>query len=109
MTITDLSRQELIDLSHKTTLYEWTVQSGMKPLVIDRAKGIYFWDVDGKRYMDFNSQLMCVNIGHGNERVINAIKEQMEKVCYVMPSVATTAIRAELGRMLREITPGNLS
>ncbi len=109
MATADLSRQEIVDLSRETTLYEWTVQSAMKPLVIDRAKGIYFWDVDGKRYMDFNSQLMCVNIGHGDERVINAIKAQMDRLCYVAPTTATTAVRAELGRLLQEISPGNLS
>jgi taurine--2-oxoglutarate transaminase len=109
MTHIGLSRQEIVDLSHATTLYEWTAQSAMKPLVIDRAKGIYFWDVDGKRYMDFNSQLMCVNIGHGDERVINAIKAQLDQVAYVAPTAATTAVRAELGRLLQEITPGNLS
>ena len=109
MTIAELSRQEILDLSRETTLYEWTAQSAMKPLVVDRAKGIYFWDVDGKRYMDFNSQLMCVNIGHGDARVIEAIKAQLEQVAYVAPTAATTAIRAELGRMLQEITPGNLA
>jgi len=81
----------------------------MTPLVVDHAKGIYFWDADGKRYMDFNSQLMCVNIGHGDERVINAVKAQMDKVCYVSPTTSTTAVRAELGRLLQEITPGNLT
>ena len=106
---TTLSRQEILDLSRDTTLYEWTAQKVMKPLVIDHAKGIYMWDADGKRYMDFNSQLMCVNIGHGDTRVIEAVKAQMEKVCYIAPTVATTAPRAELGRMLNEITPGNLS
>jgi taurine---2-oxoglutarate transaminase len=109
MALADLTRQEIVDLSHETTLYEWTAQSVMKPLVVDRAKGIYFWDADGKRYMDFNSQLMCVNIGHGDERVINAVKAQMDQVCYVAPTTSTTAIRAELGRLLREITPGNLA
>jgi taurine--2-oxoglutarate transaminase len=109
MTIADLSRQEILDLSRETTLYEWTAQNDMKPMVVDHAKGIYFWDVDGKRYMDFNSQLMCVNIGHGDERVIDAIKTQMDQLCYVAPTAATTAIRAELGRLLQEITPGNLS
>src|SRR6478672_6631343 len=109
MTFTDLFRQDILDISRETTLYEWTAQSVMKPLVIDRAKGIYFWDVDGKRYMDFNSQLMCVNIGHGDERVINAVKAQMDQVTYVAPTVATTAVRAELGRLLQEITPGNLT
>jgi taurine--2-oxoglutarate transaminase len=109
MTITDLSRQEIVDLSRETTLYEWSVQSAMQPMVIDRAKGIYFWDVDGKRYMDFNSQLMCVNVGHGDERVLNAIKAQLDQVCYVVPTGATTAVRAELGRLLQEVTPGNLT
>lgn len=105
----DLTTQEIIDLSRQTTLYEWTAQSTITPLVVDRAQGIYFWDTDGKRYMDFNSQLMCVNIGHGDQRVIDAVKAQMEQVCYVAPTTSTTAIRAELGRLLQEITPGNLS
>lgn len=109
MTVADLSRQEILDLSRETTLYEWTAQNVMKPMVIDHAKGIYVWDVDGKRYMDFNSQLMCVNIGHGDERVIDAVKAQMDQLCYVAPTAATTAVRAELGRLLQEITPGNLS
>jgi len=109
MTITDLSRQDILDISRETTLYEWTAQTAMKPMVIDRAEGIYFWDVNGKRYMDFNSQLMCVNIGHGDKRVIDAVKAQMDQVCYVAPTAATTAVRAELGRLLQEITPGNLS
>jgi taurine---2-oxoglutarate transaminase len=109
MTVTDLSRQDIVDLSHQTTLYEWTVQSAMKPMVIDHAKGIYLWDADGRRYMDFNSQLMCSNIGHSDERVNNAIKAQLDKVAYVAPTAATTAPRAELGRLLQEITPQNMS
>src|SRR4030095_5944323 len=95
-------------ISHETTLYEWTVQRAMKPMVIERAKGIYIWDADGKRYMDFNSQLMCANIGHSDERVNDAIKAQLDKVAYVAPTAATTAARAELGRLLREIAPGQL-
>lgn len=109
MTLSDLSRDEILDLSRDTTLYEWTAQRTMQPLVVDRAKGIYFWDVDGKRYMDFNSQLMCVNIGHGDPRVLDAIKAQLDQLCYVTPTAATTAARAEAGRLLQEVTPGNLS
>lgn len=109
MTIADLSRQDILDQSRATTLYEWTAQRVMQPLVVDRAQGIYFWDVDGKRYMDFNSQLMCVNVGHGDARVLDAIKAQIDQLCYVAPTAATTPIRAELGRLLHEITPGNLS
>jgi taurine---2-oxoglutarate transaminase len=109
MTTVERSRQEILDISRETTLYEWTAQKAMKPLAIERAKGIYMWDVDGKRYMDFNSQLMCVNIGHGDQRVINAVTAQMEQLCYVAPTIATTPARAELGRLLQEVTPGNLS
>jgi taurine--2-oxoglutarate transaminase len=67
MTTPPRTRQEILDLTRETTLYEWTAQKAIKPMVIDRAEGIYLWDVDGKRYMDFNSQLMCVNIGHGDQ------------------------------------------
>jgi taurine--2-oxoglutarate transaminase len=74
--IGDLTGQEIGDLSRQTTLFEWTAQRAMSPLVVAHAKGIYFWDADGTRYMDFNSQLMCVNIGHGDERVINAIRRR---------------------------------
>ena len=109
MTTDDLTRQQILDLSRETTLYEWTAQSTLKPLVVDHAKGIYFWDADGKRYMDFNSQLMCVNIGYGDERVINAISRQLAAVPYVAPTTSTTAVRAELGRLLQEVTPGNLT
>ena len=108
MAIPPMSRQEIVDLSHDTTLYEWTVQSAMKPLVIERAQGIYIWDADGKRYMDFNSQLMCTNIGHGDRRVIDAIAEQLGKVAYVAPTTSTTAARAEAGRLLKQIAPANM-
>jgi taurine---2-oxoglutarate transaminase len=109
MTIEHRSRQAILDQSRATTLYEWTAQRAMQPLVIERAKGIYVWDVDGKRYMDFNSQLMCVNVGHGDERVLEAIKAQLDQLCYVAPTAATTPIRAELGSLLQAITPGNLT
>jgi taurine--2-oxoglutarate transaminase len=109
MAVGELSKQEILDLSRETTLYEWTAQSAISPLVVDHAKGIYLWDADGKRYMDFNSQLMCVNIGHGDQRVIDAVTAQMQKICYVAPTTSTTGVRAELGRLLQEITPGNLT
>lgn len=109
MTIAETTRQEILDQSRETTLYEWSVQSAVQPMVVDRAKGIYFWDVDGKRYMDFNSQLMCVNIGHSDARVLDAIKAQIERFCYVAPTAATTSARAELGTLLHAITPGDLA
>ena len=73
-----------------------------------RAEGIYFWDAEGKRYIDMNSQAMCSNIGHGNRRVIEAIKAQAEELAYVSPSMATR-IRAEIGPLLAAHTPGDLN
>jgi taurine--2-oxoglutarate transaminase len=79
----------------------------VNPTPVDRSDGVYFWDVDGTRYLDFSSQLMNVNIGHGNEKVIKAIQEQVAQVAYVYPGTATEA-KGELGRLLAEITPGDL-
>ena len=102
-----LSGQEIVDLSRKHTLYEWSAQSKVDPIPVASAKGIYFYTPEGKRFIDFNSQLMSVNIGHGDERVIQAIKEQAETLAYANPFMATEA-RARLGAKLAEITPGDI-
>ena len=70
--LTGLSGQVIVDLTKKHTLFEWSAQSKVDPIPVARAKGIYFWTPEGKRFIDFNSQLMCVNIGHGDPRVIKA-------------------------------------
>src|SRR5258706_41290 len=99
--------EEMIALSKKHTLFEWSAQSKVDPIPVARAKGIYFWTPEGKRFIDFNSQLMCVNIGHGDERVIRAIHEQASVLAYANPFMATEA-RARLGAKLAEITPGDI-
>ena len=98
---------QIVDLCKKHTLYEWSAQSKVDPIPVARAKGIHFWTPEGKRFIDFNSQLMSVNIGHGDERVIHAIKEQAETLCYANPFMATEP-RARLGAKLAEITPGDI-
>ncbi len=98
---------EMVALNHDYTLFSWEAQGGVKPIPVERAEGIYFWDVNGKRYIDFNSQLMNVNIGHGNKKVIQAIKDQADKLAYVYPGMATD-VRGKLGEKLAEITPGSL-
>ncbi|HYS30521.1 MAG TPA: aminotransferase class III-fold pyridoxal phosphate-dependent enzyme, partial [Candidatus Limnocylindria bacterium] len=75
-----LSAAEIVALSKQYTLYDWMAQSAADPLPVDHAKGVYFWTTDGKRYIDFNSQLMSVNAGHGDRRIIEAIKRQAEKL-----------------------------
>jgi taurine--2-oxoglutarate transaminase len=102
-----MSGEEMVALSKKHTLFEWSAQSKVDPIPVARAKGIYFWTPEGKRFIDFNSQLMCVNIGHGDERVLRAMREQAEVLAYANPFMATEP-RARLGAKLAEITPGDI-
>jgi taurine--2-oxoglutarate transaminase len=88
-------------------MFDWTAQSAAHPIPIERAKGVEFFTVDGKRYLDFNSQLWSVNIGHGDARVVEAIREQAEKLAYISP-LHTTEVRARLGAKLAELLPGDM-
>ena len=102
-----LSTDEIRALVRRHTLYDWQAQAGVSPLIIDHAKGVYFWDTDGKRYFDLNSQLMGVNIGHADPRVIEAITRQAEKLPYISPFMAFEG-RALLGRKLASLFPGDI-
>ncbi len=103
----DIPDSEILPLSLEHSFWTWSAQARVAPIPVTRAKGVYFWDADGKRYLDFNSMTMCVNIGHGDERVINAIIEQAKSLPYAAPGMATKP-RAILGEILSQITPGNL-
>jgi taurine--2-oxoglutarate transaminase len=103
----DIQDSEILPLSMEHSFWTWSAQGKVAPIPVKSAKGVYFWDVDGKRYLDFNSMTMCVNIGHGDERVINAIVAQARELPYVAPGMASKP-RALLGKLLSEITPGNL-
>ena len=107
VTSAEMTGQEMVDLCRRHTIYEWSAQSAADPIPVSRAKGIYFWTPEGKRFIDFNSQLMCVNIGHGDERVIRAIQEQASTLPYANPFMATEP-RARLGAKLAQITPGDI-
>src|ERR687891_325453 len=102
-----MSGEEIVRLSREHTLYEWSAQSAVDPIPVDRAEGVYFYTPDGKRYLDFNSQLMSVNIGHGDKRVISAIQRQAERLAYANPFMATEP-RARLGQKLAELAPGDI-
>jgi taurine---2-oxoglutarate transaminase len=102
-----MTGDEIVALCRKHTLFEWSAQSKVDPIPVARAKGIYFWTPDGKRFIDFNSQLMCVNIGHGDERVVRAIQEQAAVLPYANPFMATQP-RARLGAKLAQIAPGDI-
>ena len=102
-----MSGDELVALSKKHTIFEWSAQAAFEPIPVARAKGVYFWTPEGKRFLDFNSQLMCVNIGHGDPRVITAIQQQAETLTYISPFMASEP-RARLGAKLAELTPGDI-
>ena len=106
--MTKLTSKEMIELSKEYTFFSWSVQGQVNPIPVTKAEGIYFWDADGKRYIDFSSQLMNTNIGHQHPKVVKAIQEQAAEVCFVHPG-NTTEARALLGKKLAEITPGNLT
>lgn len=103
----EMTGDEIVELCRRHTLFEWSAQAAVDPIPVARAKGIYFWTPEGKRFIDFNSQLMCVNIGHGDERVVRAIQEQAAVLPYANPFMATE-VRARLSVKLAEITPGDI-
>jgi taurine---2-oxoglutarate transaminase len=105
--VKSLSANEITELCHRHTLYDWSAQSGLKPLPVTSAKGVYFYTADGRRFLDFNSQLMCVNAGHGDRRIIDAIQRQAEQLPYISPFMAHEA-RARLGAKLAQLLPGDM-
>jgi taurine--2-oxoglutarate transaminase len=100
----DLSNEEILSLSKEHVFYTWSAQAHVNPIAVKRAKGVYFWDAADKRYLDFNSMTMCVNIGHGDDRVIRAMQEQVAELPYAAPGMTTRA-RALASKLVAEITP----
>ena len=105
-TNSELGRQIVAD-AKEYVLHSWSVQDALDPIAVAGSEGRYFWDHDGKRYLDFASQLVNVSIGHQHPKIVAAIKEQAEKLCTIGPPMATEA-RSMLARMLAEVTPGDL-
>lgn len=105
--VTRTSAERIVELSKRHTLFDWMAQSAADPLPVASAKGVWFTTVDGRRFIDFSSQLMSVNVGHGDERIVEAITRQLREVAYVNPA-NTTEARALLGRKLAEILPGDI-
>jgi taurine---2-oxoglutarate transaminase len=105
--VTELTADEIVDLCLRHTLYDWQQQGSTRPIAVASARGSEFFTVEGKRYLDFNSQLMGVNIGHADPRVAEAIAEQARTLPYISPFMATE-VRARLGHKLAELLPGDI-
>src|ERR1700760_4349794 len=100
--------QQVVEDAKRYVLHSWSVQDAVNPIPVAVAEGRYFWDYDGKRYLDFASQLVNVSIGHGHPKVIAAIKEQAEQLATLGPPMAAES-RSRLGKLLAEVTPGDLA
>jgi taurine---2-oxoglutarate transaminase len=105
---TEMTSEEVVRITRETNYGTWRFQKGWNPLHIVDAEGCYITDGNGKRYLDFSSQLMCMNLGHKNAAVIEAIAKQARDLAYAMPGYATTA-RAELSKLLLEVLPKGLN
>ncbi len=101
-------RESIIQDNQDYTLFSWSKQKDTNPIAVQHAEGVYLYDYDGKKYIDFSSGLMNVNIGHGNQRITEAVARQMREVSYVTPS-CVTKVRGELGKKLAELCPGDLN
>lgn len=100
--------QTIVQDNKTFTFFSWSVQNAVNPIPIAKAEGVYFWDADGRRYLDFSSQLMNVNIGHQHPAVVRAIQEQAADLCFAHPGMATEP-RGVAGRKIAEVAPGRLN
>src|ERR1700759_4779599 len=103
-----LTSQQVVDLTRQYNYGTWRFQKGWNPMHVVDADGCYIIDGAGKRYLDFSSQLMCSNLGHKNQAVIDAIARQAQQLSYAMPSYATDT-RAELSRLLLDVLPEGIN
>ena len=103
-----MDTDEMVRLCKTHTMYTWNKGDAINPLPVERCEGVYMYTTDGRRILDFNSQLMSVNIGHAHPRVREAMRRQVDELTYVYPGTAT-AVRARMGKLLAELVPGDLN
>jgi taurine--2-oxoglutarate transaminase len=106
--VNPIAGEQVVAEAREYVLYSWSVQDATNPIPVAGAEGRYFWDYDGRRYLDFASQLVNLSLGHQHPKLIAAVKEQADRLCTIGPPMATES-RSTLGRLLAEVTPGNLS
>lgn len=102
-----MTSQDIKELDLTYNLHSWSKQGNLNPIPVAKSEGIYFWDYEGKRYMDMSSQLVNMNLGHGNSAIIEAIQEQAKKLCFIAPSYAVES-RAVLAKMIVDLFPDNI-
>ena len=103
-----INSEEVYENDRSHVIHSWSVQSKLNPMVVNEAKGCYFWDGTGKKYLDMASQLVNQNIGHQHPKVVKAIQDQAEKLCFAAPGFANEA-RSSLAKLLSEVTPEGIN
>lgn len=104
---TEVTTDQIKSMDKKYNLHSWSVQGNLNPLVIEKAEGIYFWDSEGKKYFDMSSQLVNLNVGHSNKKIIEAIKIQADKMAFMGPGYAVD-VRSMLAKRVIEKAPDNM-
>ncbi|MFJ2722391.1 aminotransferase class III-fold pyridoxal phosphate-dependent enzyme [Streptomyces sp. NPDC087437] len=110
MTITETDAwtgQRVKEADSEYVIHSWSVQGALNPIPVAGGSGSWFWDYEGNRYLDFQSQLVNLNLGHQHPKLVEAIREQADRLCYIGPGFAERS-RAELAEMLASLTPGDL-
>ncbi|WP_432989257.1 aminotransferase class III-fold pyridoxal phosphate-dependent enzyme [Dactylosporangium sp. CA-233914] len=110
MTITEAqawTAQRVKAVDKEYVIHSWSVQGALDPIPVAGGSGSWFWDYDGRKYLDFQSQLVNLNLGHQHPRLVEAIRAQAEELCYIGPGFAERS-RAELAEMIAGLTPGDL-
>jgi taurine--2-oxoglutarate transaminase len=103
----NISDNDILPLADKHVFWTWSAQAKVNPIAIKRAEGVYFWDINGKKYLDLNSMTMCVNVGHGNERIIKAMSDQIHQLTYAAPGMATN-VRSMASKLVADVSPGGV-
>ncbi len=102
-----MTGKEITEMQKKYNLQSWSAQKNINPTPVEKAEGIYYWDYDGKRHTDMSSQLVNLNLGYGNRAINEAIKEQVDKYCFVGPSLGVES-RAKLAKKIVDLMPDNM-
>jgi taurine---2-oxoglutarate transaminase len=102
-----MTGQEIKEQDLQYNLHSWSKQGNLNPIAVEKSAGIYFWDYEGKRYTDMSSQLVNLNLGHGNREIVEAIKKQADQFCFMAPSYAVEA-RSKLAKMVIDLLPDNM-
>lgn len=102
-----MTGQEIKEQDLQYNLHSWSKQGKLNPIPVEKSEGIYFWDYEGKRYTDMSSQLVNLNLGHGNKQIVEAIKQQADQFCFMGPEYAVES-RSKLAKMIIDLLPNNM-